>query len=141
MARVEIVYWPGESLDAGKLNLPSASLTTLMVMVPPAFLALTITPSILPSCCELTVPVRAAGACACAAGPGSRKVLAKPSALASNKARIRMSRSLEVVGLKDIACRAGDTVPRRKPHHASIAGLQRYSIDVNEGPIRKIPVR
>src|SRR5205085_6570510 len=126
MARVEIVYWPGESLEAGKLNLPSASLTTLMVMVPPAFLALTITPSILPSCCELTVPVRAAGACACAAGPGSGKVLAKPSALASNKARIRMSRSLEVVWLKDMLA-AGHAVPRRKPHHASIAGLQRYS--------------
>src|SRR5437588_2486300 len=126
MARVEIVYWPGESLDAGRLNLPSASLTTLMVMVPPAFLALTITPSILPSCCELTVPVRAAGACACAAGPGSKKVLAKPSTLASNKARIRMSRSLEVVWAerhclpRRARCPAAQAAPRQHSRFATV---------------------
>src|SRR5215468_2171135 len=59
MARIESAYFPGASFEAGKLNWPLASLTTVMVMVPPSFLALTNTPSIAPSSAEVTWPERA----------------------------------------------------------------------------------
>ena len=47
----------GLSLAAGKLYRPCASLTTVTVMVEPAFLALTRTPSIAPSSAEKICPV------------------------------------------------------------------------------------
>src|SRR5215468_2328416 len=59
MARIESAYFPGASFEAGKLNWPLASLTTVMVMVLPSFLALTSTPSIAPSSAEVTWPERA----------------------------------------------------------------------------------
>src|SRR5262245_15466186 len=59
MARIEMAYLPGPSFEAGKLNWPVASLTTVIVMVPPSFLALTSTPSIAPSSAEVTLPERA----------------------------------------------------------------------------------
>src|SRR5882757_340883 len=59
MARIDSAYFPAASFEAGKLNWPLASLTTVMVMVPPSFLALTSTPSIAPSSAELTLPERA----------------------------------------------------------------------------------
>src|SRR5262249_6253256 len=60
MARIEMAYLPGASFEVGKLNWPLASLTTVMVMVPPSFLALTSTPSIAPSSADVTLPERAA---------------------------------------------------------------------------------
>src|SRR6266581_9658985 len=59
MARIDSAYFPGASFEAGKLNWPLASLTTVMVMVLPSFLALTSTPSIAPSSVEVTWPERA----------------------------------------------------------------------------------
>src|SRR5215813_12007500 len=59
MARIVMAYLPEPSFEAGKLNWPLASLTTVMVMVPPSFLALTSTPSIAPSSAEVTLPERA----------------------------------------------------------------------------------
>src|SRR5215510_7782106 len=50
---------------AGKLKRPCSSVTTVVVMVEPSFLALTRTPSIAPSSLEDTNPVRAA----CARAP------------------------------------------------------------------------
>src|SRR5215813_2569752 len=64
MARIDSAYLPGPTFAAGKLNLPSASLTTVMVVVPPSRLALTSTPSMAPSSCEATWPESAAGVCA-----------------------------------------------------------------------------
>src|SRR5262245_33136974 len=52
-------YFPGSSFAEGKAYRPFASLTTVMVMVEPAFLARTSTPSIAPSSEEDTMPVRA----------------------------------------------------------------------------------
>ena len=49
-------YCPGSSLLCGKLYCPCASVTTVIVIVEPALLALTSTPSIIPSSCELTRP-------------------------------------------------------------------------------------
>src|SRR6266850_3103321 len=53
-------YLPGSILSRGKLYSPLALLTTQVVIVEPAFFAPTITPSIAPSTCEVTVPVSAA---------------------------------------------------------------------------------
>ena len=61
MARMRSAYWPGSSLLAGKLKRPSLSLTTVMVMVEPAFLALTSTPSIAPSSAERDLPAQRDG--------------------------------------------------------------------------------
>jgi len=60
-----------------------------MVMVPPSFLALTSTPSMAPSCCEVTWPVSAAGAWAwrlC----GEASAAAKPMAIAGKTLCMRM---------------------------------------------------
>jgi hypothetical protein len=54
-----IVYFPGSSRWRGKLYWPWALLTTQVVIVEPAFFAPTITPSIAPSACEVTLPVSA----------------------------------------------------------------------------------
>src|SRR3954463_8126279 len=63
MARMRSAYWPGSSRSAGKLKRPSLSLTTVVVMVEPSFLALTSTPSIAPSSAEVTMPINAAPFC------------------------------------------------------------------------------
>ena len=63
MARIVIVYLPGSSLPAGKLNWPLSFVTTVVVTVEPSFLALTSTPSIAPSSVEETLPL---SVCACA---------------------------------------------------------------------------
>jgi len=52
--------------QAGKLYSPFWSVTTVVVMVEPSFLALTSTPSIGPSSAELTCPESVAAACASA---------------------------------------------------------------------------
>src|ERR1700680_177637 len=56
-----IAYLPGSSLSRGKVYWPCALLTTQVVMVDPTFFAPTITPSIAPSACEVTLPVSAEG--------------------------------------------------------------------------------
>src|SRR6185295_5234774 len=61
-----ILYLPGDSRSAGKLYWPLSFVTTVMAMVEPSFLAVTSTPSMLPSSVEDTVPVSAAADCACA---------------------------------------------------------------------------
>src|SRR5688500_814637 len=55
-------YLPGPNLSRGKLYWPAALLATVMVIVEPARLALTSTPSIAPSSCEVTLPASADGA-------------------------------------------------------------------------------
>ena len=52
-----MLYLPGSSLPAGKLNWPLSFDTTVVVMVEPSFLALTSTPSIMPSSAEETWPL------------------------------------------------------------------------------------
>src|SRR5579864_2677214 len=59
-ARTAIAYLPDSSLSRGKVYWPWALLTTQIVMGEPIFFAPTITPSIAPSACELTLPVSAA---------------------------------------------------------------------------------
>src|SRR5258707_14293378 len=86
-------YWPGSSLAAGKLKLPCASLTTVIVTVEPAFLALTSTPSIGPSSPEVTCPVRAAGVCARAGSrPAPASAKARPTDISILFMRIVPSR-------------------------------------------------
>src|SRR5437867_8283419 len=65
-ARMLIVYWPGSSLCLGKLYWPWALLTTQVVIGEPAFFAPTRTPSIAPSACDVTLPVKAEGDGFCA---------------------------------------------------------------------------
>src|SRR2546428_3342743 len=71
-----IAYLPGSSLSRGKLYWPWALLTTQVVMVEPTFFAPTITPSIAPSACEVTLPVRAEGGGVCAI---TKPVKARPN--------------------------------------------------------------
>src|SRR6266478_5742301 len=54
-----MLYLPGGRRSAGKAKLPFSSLTTVTATVVPSFLALTRTPSMLPSSAEETTPVRA----------------------------------------------------------------------------------
>ena len=49
-------YFPGARRPGGKAKRPLSSLTTVTVIVPPAFFALTSTPSIAPSSLEPTFP-------------------------------------------------------------------------------------
>src|SRR6185295_6873817 len=74
-----MLYLPGERRSAGKLKLPLSSLTTDTVMVEPSFLALTTTPSMLPSSAEDTTPVSAEAPCASA--PVGRPASRKPQVL------------------------------------------------------------
>src|SRR5215213_10944759 len=70
-----IVYLPGSSRSAGKLNWPLSSVTTVVAMVEPSFLAVTSTPSIVGSWLDDTLPLNAATLCACAvaqANPAAR---------------------------------------------------------------------
>src|SRR5438874_3821290 len=59
-------YCPGGIFEEGNRNSPCASLTTVIVVVEPTFLALTRTPSICPSSAELTCPERRKDDSACA---------------------------------------------------------------------------
>src|SRR5262245_46633648 len=59
-----MLYLPGSSRPAGKLNWPLSFDTTVVVMVEPSFLALTSTPSIMSSSAEETWPL---SVCACVA--------------------------------------------------------------------------
>src|SRR6266849_4688707 len=91
------VYLPGSSLPAGKLNWPLSLLTAVVVMVEPSFLALTSTPSIMPSSVEETWPVKADAVCAWALADGSpawSKTPPTPTQVASNKALSRILSSL-----------------------------------------------
>src|SRR5580704_19473669 len=54
-----IAYLPGSILSRGKLYCPWELLTTQVVIVEPSFFAPTITPSIAPSACDVTLPVSA----------------------------------------------------------------------------------
>src|SRR5688572_31724063 len=60
IARMRIAYVPGSSRARGNAYRPCASVATVTVTVEPARFALTSTPSICASCCELTTPVSAA---------------------------------------------------------------------------------
>src|SRR5438105_10195027 len=71
------LYLPTSSLPAGKLNWPLSFDTTVVVMVEPSFLALTRTPSIMPSSTEETWPL---SVWACAA-----VIRAKLAAVASRR--------------------------------------------------------
>src|SRR5262249_34947506 len=62
---------------------------TLTVMVPPAFLALTTTPSMAPSLADDTCPARAAGASAFAASVAAKQNAARAAAVKVDK-RVRM---------------------------------------------------
>src|SRR3954447_5080967 len=93
MARMRMEYSPGSILAAGKLNLPSAPLATEMATVEPAFLAVTMTPSMAPSSAEVTCPLSSAAACANARDesvPACSKLAAKAAAVTSSVLRICM---------------------------------------------------
>src|ERR1700680_1260091 len=60
-ARIVRAYFPGSTWLRGKLYFPCASLTTDTVKLAPSRRALTTTPSMRPSCGELTTPLRATG--------------------------------------------------------------------------------
>src|SRR5215470_16190469 len=83
------VYWPGSSFAVGKLKLPCASLTTEIVIVEPAFLALTTTPSMAPSAVEAIWPASLPAACARSKADDARPT-ANAAAVASNNRRIVM---------------------------------------------------
>src|SRR6476469_365276 len=85
-----ITYLPGSTFATGKLNWPLSSVTTVVVMVEPSFLALTSTPSIAPSSDEETWPRSVPDVCAVA---GNKPVSAR-TVVASNRALIRIVASL-----------------------------------------------
>ena len=84
---------PAPAESAGKAYSPLASLTTVMVIVEPGFLALTRTPSISPSRSELILPVNAgAGVCATA-----DMGVVSPTATANIAARHNSARIVHVL--------------------------------------------
>src|SRR3954469_3552678 len=85
-----MTYLPGSTFATGKLNWPLSSVTTVVVMVEPSFLALTSTPSIAPSSDEETWPWSVPDVCALA---GNKPVRAR-TVVASNRALIRIVASL-----------------------------------------------
>src|SRR3954471_12928286 len=70
-----IVYLPGSSRSDGKLNWPLSSVTTVVAMVEPSFLAVTSTPSITGSWAEDTLPLSAAAFCAWASANPAAKLV------------------------------------------------------------------
>src|SRR5262249_53909131 len=95
-ARMLMAYLPGSSLSRGKLYWPWALLTTQTVMVEPAFFAPTITPSIAPSDCEVTLPVSAAEDGVC--------VIARPAKAKANKVVSKMVRASSVLIQPSFSC-------------------------------------
>src|SRR5436853_4994226 len=80
-----MVYLPGSRRAAGNAKRPCASVMTLIAMVEPSFLAVTTTPSMLPSSAEETCPVRAEAPCASAGlKPATSTTVAIAVADASN---------------------------------------------------------
>src|SRR3954468_12900352 len=94
-----MLYLPGESRSVGKLKLPFSSLTTETVMLEPSFLALTTTPSMLPSWVDETTPVSAAAPCASA--PDGRPASRKPQELTLASSQ----RCLRIIFSQDLVCR------------------------------------
>src|SRR5262245_43946799 len=94
-------YLPGSSRSRGKLYWPCALLTTVTVIVEPARLALTSTPSIAPSSCELTLPERAAAACVWATAGKARGMAADNRAMVRTDERVPRAR---LVILKSSRC-------------------------------------
>src|SRR4051794_9997344 len=90
-----MAYWPGESFADGKLKFPFSSLTTVTVMVPPAFLALTSTPSMAASPGALTLPLSTAGACAHTGEHAN--AIARPVVMESRHPCMRMRASYKSV--------------------------------------------
>src|SRR5205814_7896400 len=87
----------------GKVYWPCASVVTLTSTIEPGFLAVTTTPSILPSASELTVPVRAAWPCAQTVGVVGWKSITAALAVKLNISLLRIGVSLVkliLVGLK-----------------------------------------
>src|SRR5579863_5602779 len=108
-ARTLIAYLPGCSLSRGKVYWPWALLTTQVAMVEPAFFAPTITPSIGPSACEVTLPVRADEdeISAAITGPAkARPSNAAPTALHASIALLMANLPLPSNGLKPRFSRA-----------------------------------
>ena len=80
-ARIVRAYFPGSRWVRGKLYFPCASLTTDTVKLAPSRRALTTTPSMRPSCCELTTPLRATESEACAMRSGGAQLMAPTTIL------------------------------------------------------------
>src|SRR5471030_2933685 len=83
-------YWPGSSLDAGKLKRPLSSVGTLTVTVEPTFLALTTTPSMAHSLSDVTRPDSAA-LCAKAGADNNRQDANRPKAATIGQRRMTIS--------------------------------------------------
>src|ERR1700687_4877433 len=80
-ARIVRTYLPGSMWVRGKLYFPCASLTTDTVKLAPSRRALTTTPSMRPSCCELTTPLRAKESETCAMRSGGAQHIAPTAVL------------------------------------------------------------
>src|SRR5829696_9978097 len=87
-----MVYLPGSSAAAWKLNWPLSLLTTVVVKCEPSRLALTSTPSIGPSSVEEVWPLRVLDVCACP--PGGNDPVSARTVLASNRVFTRIVASL-----------------------------------------------
>src|SRR3984893_6748819 len=94
-ARIVRAYFPGSRWVRGKLYFPCASLTTDTVKFAPSRRALTTTPSMTPSCCELTTPLRATKSEACAMSSGGSQLMA----LATILPRAMVRNSFDMAGL------------------------------------------
>src|ERR1700732_5369083 len=86
-ARIVRAYFPGSTWVRGKLYFPCASLTTDTVKLAPSRRALTTTPSMRPSCCELTTPLRATEPEACAMSSEGAQLVAPTAILPRAMAR------------------------------------------------------
>src|SRR5437764_14636720 len=88
-------YFPGSRCVRGKLYFPCASLTTDTVKLAPSRRALTTTPSIAPSSCDLTTPLNAAGSEDCALRMPGRELL---TAIASEAAAMTSNGLIRIAG-------------------------------------------
>src|SRR5712692_1153062 len=93
MARIFSAYVPGSSFVRGKPYRPRSSLTTVIVIVDPAFLALTSTPSNAPSSADVTWPVSASDVCASGGGGPAGRTTARTAASRNSKRGVRIDRS------------------------------------------------
>src|SRR5580704_17585073 len=115
-ARMRKAYEPGGSFEEGNLYWPRSSLTTVMVIVDPAFLALTSTPSIGPSSTELTRPERVSARARRQTSANSTAILTWKPPISCREARTRTAR-----------CRLWDSADPARPPAARYADcLRRY---------------
>src|SRR5262245_47847959 len=138
-ARMRIEYEPASRRSRGKLYRPVASLTTVTVMLESVRFALTNTPSIVPSSCELTTPVRAGDADCAAVRAIAAATSAPRKTTTTAKIPLRSTPHLPISGAYHGAARGSTQAEGRRHDRQSCQPWRLMSAAICE--VEKPPLR